>query len=433
MWSATHVFGLFLLPNSMNYNIATKPITHLYTLPSIDIQALLPKKERKHADKYLYILHLIYVARKVDKRNTSLEHIPLSAKILEEVLSSRKYRHYLNFWIDLGVIECDDHYIPGEKSKGYRFTKEYRYEKMIRVAIQDPKFKAKLTRRKELYLQNIDLSDPKLSFLYHNLKEVRVGYLPALSYIHQHFKEAKGKEDKFNEYSIILHEFAQEHYFFNRDKKGRRVHNNFVNFPRLLRHFLHLETGEQLVNLDVRNSQPLMLCVLLKEHYQGKNLPLDVQAYILQCQEGRFYEAFSEAAGIPIADRKQFKQKLFAEVFFGRNESSDKSQAFQALKTTYPNVAAYIADVKKQDYKSLAVALQRVESKIIIDGVIGGLAADYHPEDFFALTIHDSITTTLSNKQEVMMRMEKAFAKEGIKATINAEFFEMQEKQLQVA
>jgi len=408
----------------MNNRYLLKDYTHLFIPSSIDTQLLLPKTMQKHADKYNYVLHAIYIARKVDKRNTSVSYIPLSSKVLEQITHARMCKPIIDFWIEEGVIECDNHYITGEKSKGYRFTAAYRKERVKRVKIQDYKFKAKLTKRKSLYLDRVDMNNPILSFLHSNLKQVRVDALGALNHTHQLFKYTDEHADRFNQYCLTIHELAQGHYFFTRDTKGNRVHNNFVNFPKALRPFLYVETGEQLVNLDIRNSQPLMLCVLLIGAYKGRSLPADVKQYIQECQEGRFYESFALASGIPLEDRKKFKEGLFANVFFGKNESCVRSVAYRALASHYPNVAAFIKEYKRSDYKSLAIALQKVESEIIIDDVIGTLACQYHPEDFFALTIHDSITTTYSNLGEVMSLMEEAFRKRGIKASIKPEFFE---------
>ena len=358
----------------MNDRYLLKDYTHLFIPSSIDTQLLLPKTMQKHADKYNYVLHAIYIARKVDKRNTSDSFIPLSSKVLEEVVHARMCKPIIDFWIEEGVIECDNHYITGEKSKGYRFTAAYRRERVKRVKIIDSKFKAKLTKRKSLYIGKLDMSNPILSFLHSNLKAVRVDVLGALNHTHQMFKSTDEHADKFNQYCLTIHELAQGHYFFTRDTKGNRVHNNFVNFPKSLRPFLYVESGEQLVNLDIRNSQPLMLCVLLMDSYKGRVLPEDVRKYIQECQEGRFYESFALASGIPLEDRKKFKEGLFANVFFGRNEACSRSLAYKALATHYPNIAFFIKEYKRKDYKSLAIALQNVESEIIIDDVIGGLA-----------------------------------------------------------
>ncbi|OON70293.1 hypothetical protein [Hymenobacter sp. CRA2] len=437
----------------MNDSILPKQTTHLFVPSSIDALMMLPtKRQQKHVDKYHYILHLIYIARKVDKRNTSASFINLNAKLLEAVLHARDYLTYIEYWIEQGVIECDNRYIPGEKSKGYRFTKAYQEARVKRVPIKDAKFRAKLTSRKQLYLNKTDWSDTTLSFLHHNLKAIRVDAVRALNFAHElskneewmnarrerrkkgrkstSSKEGKVEKPKFNDFNMAVYGLVSEDYFFTRDKIGKRVHNNFVNFPSALRSFLYLDDGEQLVNLDVRNSQPLMLCVLLKQHYEGHKLPLDVYKYIDECEKGKFYECFADAVGVPIKNRKKFKQALFTNVFFGKNMSCVKSRAFRGLIAHYPNVASFITEFKRKDHKSLAIALQRVESEIIIDDVIDSLAKEYHPNDFFALTIHDSICTTLSNRDEVMGRMKQAFERKGISVDIKTEYLEQPDTEL---
>ena len=197
----------------MNNRYLLKDTTHLFIPSSIDTQSLLPKAKQKHADKFNYVLHAIYIARKVDKRNTSVSYIPLSSKVLEKITHARMYKSILGLWIEAGVIECDNQYITGEKSKGYRFTAAYRKERVKRVKIMDPKFKAKLTRRKSLYMGRVDMSNPILSFLHSNLKQVRVDVLGALNHTHQLFKDTNQHADKFNQYCLTIHELAQGHYF----------------------------------------------------------------------------------------------------------------------------------------------------------------------------------------------------------------------------
>ncbi|WP_188816092.1 hypothetical protein [Hymenobacter cavernae] len=65
--------------------------------------------------------------------------------------------------------------------------------------------------------------------------------------------------------------------------------------------------------------------------------------------------------------------------------------------------------------------MQRQESEIIIDGVVNHITQHYYPQDFFALTIHDSITTTSDNADYVQGLMLREFRKWGVTPMIARE------------
>ena len=75
-------------------------------------------------DKLRYILHLINAISLLNKDKLYDEYTYVNAKALQKVIQN--YKKYLDYLInDLQIIECDGHYIPGEKSLGYKFIDKY--------------------------------------------------------------------------------------------------------------------------------------------------------------------------------------------------------------------------------------------------------------------------------------------------------------------
>ena len=89
----------------------------------------------------------------------------------------------------------------------------------------------------------------------------------------------------------------------------------------------------------------------------------------------------------------------------------------------FPSVAAFITKAKQTDYKSLSHRMQQAEAALVLDTVIKTITETYHPNEFFATTVHDSIVCTETNAPYVMALMTQAFAQVGLRVNINKECF----------
>ena len=101
----------------------------LYIPHNLDIYTLThntrPTFKPYKLDKLCYILHLI---NSIPIHNKDLRYerfTPINSHELQKKVDN--YTDYFNYLInDLKIIESDNHYIPGEKSIGYRFIEKYR-------------------------------------------------------------------------------------------------------------------------------------------------------------------------------------------------------------------------------------------------------------------------------------------------------------------
>ena len=97
-------------------------------------------------DKLFYIIHLINAIPLNDKDLIDEEYTPINAKLLQQKIQN--YKDYLNYLIDdLKVIESDDQYIPGFKSKGFKLIKKYQTS-LQAVQVQDFTFRKTLRTHK---------------------------------------------------------------------------------------------------------------------------------------------------------------------------------------------------------------------------------------------------------------------------------------------
>ena len=87
--------------------------------------------------------------------------------------------------------------------------------------------------------------------------------------------------------------------------------------------------------------------------------------------------------------RDDFKQVLFADVFYGRAVVG--TPVTRLFETHHPEILQWIRSQKTHDYADLARRMQREESGMMIGAVVRRLM-EHHPEVPF-YTVHDSITT----------------------------------------
>ena len=131
-----------------------------------------------------------------------------------------------------------------------------------------------------------------------------------------------------------------------------------------------------LVNLDIANSQPLILNTLFS----------DDKKYLELCEKGSLWKYLMEICHV--SDRKQFKKTMSGVVFYCSLYTMRTSQKSQLFKREFPQVWQFIYYYKKKYGKeALAIEMQKKESDLIIDTVCLKLAK----ENIWFATIHDSI------------------------------------------
>ena len=96
--------------------------------------------------------------------------------------------------------------------------------------------------------------------------------------------------------------------------------------------------------------------------------------------------------------------------FFAKN--GFRSTAKSIFEREFPKMAAFIRNVKENDYKRLARQMQIAERKFVIDTVCERLKR-LEPEMFMS-TIHDSVVAQKSDCDLVLSVMKDEFALRGV-------------------
>lgn len=242
-----------------------------------------------------------------------------------------------------------------------------------------------------------------------------------------------------------------------------RVHTEITRLPATLRRCLSFG-GQPLVGIDLRNSQPLFCGLVAVEGMRSRqtrsrllgfeppaaspygrsrgtpphtppitigemtkvvesnsgyesclaDIP-DLKMYLEECEQGIFYDSLM----LPGEDRGRFKQRFFADVLFGRDNSP--SELRDRFSEQYPTVAAMLADLKQKDYRRPSWLMQNRESTLCIGRVCRRIMAERR--NIPLATIHDSFLTTDEHDEYVHDVAMQEFEKLGVQPTFKRESY----------
>jgi hypothetical protein len=378
----------------------------LWVPDGFDPSVYLPPGLQRHADCARYILHRIHYEGIFDHRFRGA-FVPLKAAYLRRFFpGDHVYTGVRKSLIANGAVVCNGRYVKGRVSYRYKLGPALAGMRHRRFAVTNRTLAKKLRARREAWVK---APEDDHRHLHEFLRSVEIDAPGAIAWL------GLGNADP-HDWSTV--EMIRDGEFFFHVCDYGRVHTNLTNLKSELRGFLTYR-GAPLVNLDIRNSQPLFLALLIRDRYPAGGMPADVQRYLELTQGGRLYEHMMQEGCIPAERRGEFKERFFA-VFFGENRH--ESNATRLFASLFPNVYAAVRAAKEPDYTALSKALQRAESDLIILGVARRCMNEIRRA--FIATIHDSILTTQDNQEAVLAIMREEFKRVGLRPTIRAELLQ---------
>ncbi len=228
-------------------------------------------------DKLCYILHLINAIPLMDKDVQNEEFVPINAKKLQKKIQNyKKYLDYLE--LDLKIIESDNHYIVGEKSKGFRFVEEFRTP-VKTMQVEDFVFRNKLKadkNRKKDSVKHLKFLtkwfNPKLQIDYNFVdeflkEEYRLKMLDkALWNYDRKSKKHKSPENQMVHAQMSAERLKWQDHSLVLDDNVYRLHTNLTNMPSRIRNAVTYD-GQKLISIDIKNSQPYLSTILLSRSF----------------------------------------------------------------------------------------------------------------------------------------------------------------------
>ncbi len=225
---------------------------YYYCIPEKVMEALpdllsLAKEEIPHFKiSYLKeILTLIALHQRKDQGQANLK-----AAYLNKLIPA--YQNYLKFLIVVEVIRRAGQYIPGEISYSYTFTPEY-ISRFKYTAVDDMNLVNRI-RKNNLRRHNT------------HKHPGQAAYIRKMTIDPKAFGEIQNivTIEKHNAALSAALKIQQGDIYYSVDNTSRRFHSNLTNLPESLRQFIRIN-GHQLANIDIKNSQPYLSIILLKD------------------------------------------------------------------------------------------------------------------------------------------------------------------------
>jgi hypothetical protein len=210
----------------------------------------------------------------------------------------------------------------------------------------------------------------ELSFRFYQLHQLATGGADTFIFLHEQTQRI------YSTFTQIPREF----------RKGLRYHYTGGNYTRNLKPAeIAPYNGCGFAEVDVRNSQPLLLSVFIKKN--GIHAP----RLLNDTQGGTFHISMMDALGIP-HDQKNtgYKPRLF-HYLYGRANDPTRDEFKAAFSDLYGGeAAAWIEQHKREKgYRSLPINLQQLESAAMIYRAARRVR-HLHPSAP-VLTVHDSL------------------------------------------
>jgi hypothetical protein len=418
---------------------------------TIDLEKLLmnhPPDFPSKIDHFYYIIDYIWNAMVYNDLDENAGFVNLHAATLQKV--NHNYNKYLKYLLKHRLLLTDMRYIVGKKSFGFLLNIADSADIFVkRIPIKNWTIRRRMI--KEVGEQNESFIKtqqdyPSLSKWFNEYLEIDVErarnealklypLLPSRG-IRGDIKNKVPKRNKRLKAEYLIDKLANKRFYYSIDENVGRFHSSLTNLKKEFRNYITYN-GQRLVNVDIKNSQPLFSTILFnKDFYSKKGLfnihyipsisntlsnnihslnditimivkrlekdgNQDIKKYIDFVNSGAFYKEIYNY----MYPQQQFDKKvakvMFFKIYFSKNRSMKgrSKEPKRRFKKFFPSTYEVFRLLKLCDHTALSRILQRIESIIMIQNVIPRIAQER--PDLPVFTIHDSVVTTVGNEDYV--------------------------------
>jgi len=367
--------------------------------------------EKLKTDNIATICNMLLNKFNQNKGSFDANIVVLNSTILQKRFGC-KYRFYFRFLEELCYIKRIGTYKNGEYSYKFKLLDKFKKSSFIQYVNND---KVCLKKYKIGVLSGIKnkkgISNDILKGLKFNsvgkipdyididireklildLYNVTIDYNESMEYV-SHIKDDISRI--FNELHVM--NIKDKHIWYQFDRYGR-FHSNYTILKRHIRENYLKINGEYIEEIDVRNSQPLLLSKIIKDSDMIGNIvdENEFETFLELVKNGKLYQHFIDVYGYE--NKKDVKRNLIYKVLFGDNKKP-LNKANRTFKAAFPTIYEFIKVYKqaKGNYKSLSHELQRIESNLIFKKIVKEIKDKDQSISIF--TVHDSICFPKSDK-----------------------------------
>ena len=229
---------------------------------------------------------------------------------------------------------------------------------------------------------------------------------------------------------------------FSVNASNFRLDTNVTNLRRDVRSEMTIDGEKGLVSIDVKNSQPFILSLILEGRGDWGGVPYvdnlgcsekgiargddgtrtledDVAEYVRHAMLGTVYESIAAGAGGTPLTRDHAKKVFLSVLYsgptgnplFGTDDPVLRSvHPRRVFRSVYPTVYERLKEMKggAGGNREFAVHMQRIEAGLVLDGVAAAVVAEHGSELPF-VTVHDSVICRASDVADVVRITERVF------------------------
>jgi hypothetical protein len=376
-------------------------------------KGILIEKKLK-TSKIMELINMIICTHYMKAKEDKSPEISLSTKILRENYGTN-YNFYLNYLKSTGILKLLKLHSQGNHSRIYELNMDIfeegltRYENSENFVIQNWINKrlsqlvctgtstTPITFNGKPVLSPNTIPPMVKKSLIDDLFHVELDFDSAYSELISMKENKELSSLKFYKNLMSISAINSGQLFFTEDKYGR-FHTNFTTLKTCIRS-KHLKIdGLETAELDIVNSQPMFLSLLLKDNGFDVKHP-DEYAYFKDIvMNGEIYELFMKTAkeinSSSNITRKEAKTMLYIVMFGGnrmKHGTEEEKMANKTFKKMFPYTWQWIRDYKKNNnnHKLVAWELQNRESKLIFGEICYAIKKQFPGIRLF--TVHDSI------------------------------------------
>jgi len=369
------------------------------------------------------VFHMLHYLRVTQQKGKDA-WIDLACNLMEDLMGWRSWQAVKALLLNSGILEqtkVEQGYYDTDRPRGIKGCRAYGY-RFRNPAYRNAKFRLRLLSKKKL----IDrlhgyktVTKPVQTWLKKNLEKVEI-----LDVADEKLREIAVAEDigtgsiesRVDSYREQIRWIREKVWRFQVDGFSHRIHTNLTQLKTELRAYLRVD-GQPLVEIDIKNSQPLFIGLAAKE--KG----VVDERYLELCQQD-LYQYLADKGGW---DRKRVKQQLTQQALFASNyHDAQRSPVKMLFDSEFPRIAEFIrrqkvgkkTDQNPKPWNKLAELAQRKEADFVISKVCDRIRQE-NPK-CWVTTIHDSILTVPQFLDLVMAVMRDEFAKLGVEPKLKA-------------
>lgn len=391
--------------------------------------------------KASYLVNLPIYLRSRNKDNEyNGGWMPICSDILKNI---KNYSKYLNYLIENEFLEkhCSNYSTGNHKCNRYRIHSKYskhllvHYKEDVHGNFIRSINKAKRQRRLSAVESCCHLTKWLIP------EKFSLDYFSAEEYIKSEYS-ANSDINKRNFRLIYIDEIQENLWTYSRCGKDNRLHSNLTRLPKDLRKFLTYN-GENLFSVDVSNSQPFILSIIIKgirdnidnedidiiesnnkyrdivikytpimsDHFDNKLICIEIERFFSLMSDGSFYNVFADYlyednvisffkdgtvsynSGNNVKkyiNKREASKNIFLKALYSSKNSHEN--IIKTFKNHFPHIFEMIQIFKTDNKSEFPIMIQNVEADCILDFCTKKLSVKYPYMPLF--TIHDSIITT---------------------------------------